>query len=192
LFHARPGQRRDIKPARRVSSVTIGPVRPSRALQRHPLTLWEYGAIRRHHASCCAPYGFPSTPPSSQCTDDNQTGSSHTATLKAATGWIQGRPRRPTSSKILQDGRLLYKTVRHTATCNYNSVARLPAASPWPIKGGGSPPAAGRIEGAHFTLTAFTTILELCLNHTSGTWRSCLLSHLACCSPLQAPRCNAI
>jgi hypothetical protein len=36
LFHIRLGQRRDVKPARRVSSITIGPLRPSRALQRHP------------------------------------------------------------------------------------------------------------------------------------------------------------
>jgi hypothetical protein len=26
-------------------------------------TLWEYGATRRCHSSCCAPYGFPSAAP---------------------------------------------------------------------------------------------------------------------------------
>jgi hypothetical protein len=36
LFHARPGQRRDVGPVRRVSSVTIGPVRPSPPPRHHP------------------------------------------------------------------------------------------------------------------------------------------------------------
>jgi hypothetical protein len=36
LFHARPGRRCDARPARRVSSVTIGPVRPSPPPQHHP------------------------------------------------------------------------------------------------------------------------------------------------------------
>jgi hypothetical protein len=33
--------------------------------------LWEYGATRRRHDSCCAPYDFPSAAPSSQHTDDS-------------------------------------------------------------------------------------------------------------------------
>jgi hypothetical protein len=36
LFHTRPGQHCDVRSERRVSSVIIDPVRPSRALQRHP------------------------------------------------------------------------------------------------------------------------------------------------------------
>jgi hypothetical protein len=48
-------------------------------------------------------------------------------------------------------------------------------------------------DGKHTDkLSAFTTILALRLNQTSGTWRPCLLSHLACSSPLQAQRCYAI
>jgi hypothetical protein len=35
-FHARPGRRRDVGPVRRISPVTIGPVRPSPPPQRHP------------------------------------------------------------------------------------------------------------------------------------------------------------
>jgi hypothetical protein len=36
LFRARSGQRRDVGPVGRVSSVTIGPVRPSPPPRRHP------------------------------------------------------------------------------------------------------------------------------------------------------------
>jgi hypothetical protein len=36
LFRARPGQRHDVGPVRRVSSVTIGPVWPSLPPRRHP------------------------------------------------------------------------------------------------------------------------------------------------------------
>jgi hypothetical protein len=36
LLRARPGQCRDIRPVRRISSVTIGPVRPSPLPRRHP------------------------------------------------------------------------------------------------------------------------------------------------------------
>jgi hypothetical protein len=64
---------------------------------------------------------------------------------------------------------------------------------PWPIKGGGGPPAARGQRIAHTcTFFVFTTILAPCLNQTSGTWRHYLLSRHACRSPLQAPRCSAI
>jgi hypothetical protein len=61
-----------------------GPVRPSPA-SREP------GATRCCHARGCAPHGLPSTTPSSQCTDDDQTGSSHTTTLEAAPGREQDK-----------------------------------------------------------------------------------------------------
>jgi hypothetical protein len=56
---------------------------------------------------------------------------------------------------------------------------------PWHIKGGAVPwsQGDGRIAFTR-TLSAFTTILALSLNQTSGTWRPCLLSRLACSSPL--------
>jgi hypothetical protein len=124
LSRARPGRCRDVEPVRRVSSVTIGPVRPSPPPRRHPgtaapsPTMWEYGATRRCHASCYAPYGFPSAAPSSQRTDDDRAGSSHAATLEAAPGRMQGTPRRSARSKIRQDDRLLHDAVHHTATRN--------------------------------------------------------------------------
>jgi hypothetical protein len=36
LLRARSGQRRDVRPVKRISSVTIGPVRPSPPPRRHP------------------------------------------------------------------------------------------------------------------------------------------------------------
>jgi hypothetical protein len=81
-------------------------------------TLWEYGATRHCHAYYCAPYGLPSTAPSSQRMDDDQTGSSHIATLEAAPERTQGAPWRSARSMILQDSCLLCHIVRHTATRN--------------------------------------------------------------------------
>jgi hypothetical protein len=64
------------------------------------LTLWEYGATIRRHVCCYTPYGHPSAAPSSQRTDNDQTRSSHTATLEAAHGRTQGTPRRSARSEI--------------------------------------------------------------------------------------------
>jgi hypothetical protein len=55
-----------------------------------------------------------------------------------------------------------------------------------------SPGCGGGQIAAHLHISAFTTILALRLNQTSGTWRLLLFSRLACSSPLQALRCNAI
>jgi hypothetical protein len=62
-----------------------GPVRPSPAP-------WEPGTTRHCHGRSCAPHGLPSAAPSSQRTDGDQTGSSHTATLEAAPGREQDLP----------------------------------------------------------------------------------------------------
>jgi hypothetical protein len=95
------GRRRDVGPAGPVTSIAIGPVRPSAssttsswALHHH---LLHYGGggggvTRRRHAGCCAPCGLPSAAPSSQCTDDDHTGDPYTATLEDAPGRIQGTP----------------------------------------------------------------------------------------------------
>jgi hypothetical protein len=81
-------------------------------------TLREYRTTRHRHTCYCAPYDLSSTAPPSQCTDDDQGRSSHTATLEAAPGRIQGTPRRSAGSKIRQDGRQLYNTAHHAATRN--------------------------------------------------------------------------
>jgi hypothetical protein len=131
LSRSRSGRRRDVRPVRHISSITISPARPSPPPQRHPGTaapspaLWEYGATRRCHASCYAPYGFPSAAPSSQRTDDDRMGGSHTATLEVAPGRIQATSRHSARSKIRQDDCLLHNTVYHTTTHNYNSTTHL-------------------------------------------------------------------
>jgi hypothetical protein len=100
LFHACPGLRRDVRPAGPVTSVAVGPVRPSSPSNTIPgtaspsPTLWGYGTTRHRHASCCAPYGLPSAAPSSRHTDDDSTEDFNTATLEAAPGQTQGMPRR--------------------------------------------------------------------------------------------------
>jgi hypothetical protein len=43
-----------------------------------------------------------------------------------------------------------------------------------------------------FALPPSPTILALCLNQHSGTWRLFLLSYLACSPTLRAPQCQAI
>jgi hypothetical protein len=119
MFRARPRPRRDVGP---VSSVAIGPMRPSPPSRRHPghcSTIPDAvgaRATRRRHACCCTPYGPPSAAPSSQRTGDDRTEDSYAATLEAAPGQTQGTPRRPARGKIRQDGRLLHGTVRHTIT----------------------------------------------------------------------------
>jgi hypothetical protein len=65
-------------------------------------TLWEPGTTRHHHARCCASYGLPSAAPSSQLTDGDQTGNSHTATLEAAPGRVQDSPRRPARARFVR------------------------------------------------------------------------------------------
>jgi hypothetical protein len=69
-------------------------------------------------------------------------------------------------------------------------AARLEAASPWPMKGGGSRLAASIFFAPTPTrsyLHSHPPILAPCLNHLAGTWRLLLISHLACSPPLQAP-----
>jgi hypothetical protein len=77
---------------RRCATIS-GPVRPSRAP-------WEPGETRRCHARGCTPHDLPSAAPTSQRTDDDRTGSSHIAALKAAPGQEQDTPRRPTRARF--------------------------------------------------------------------------------------------
>jgi hypothetical protein len=78
--------------------------------------LWGPGTTRHHHTRCCAPYGLPSAAPSSQRTDGDQTGSSHTTTLEAASGWVQDSPRRLTGARFVRttvNSTALYTTLPH-------------------------------------------------------------------------------
>jgi hypothetical protein len=152
---------------------------------------WEPGTTRHHHARCCASCGLPSAEPSSQRTDSDRTGSPHAATLEAAPGWVQDLPRHPPGARFTRT------TVNFTTLCAmlpYVALRtvrhdRLPLAYKRKRR---SPGRGGRRIAAHLHFSAFTTILALRLNQTSGTWRLPLLSRLACSSPLQELQCNAI
>jgi hypothetical protein len=65
-------------------------------------TLWVPGRTRHRHAHRCASSGLLSAAPSSQRTDGDRTGSSHTTTLEAAPGKVQDSPRRPTGARIVR------------------------------------------------------------------------------------------
>jgi hypothetical protein len=155
-------------------------------------TLWEYGATRRRHADCCAPYGFPSAAPSSQRTDDDQ----------------GGAPTSPPSKPLLDGYRAHHDPLpaaRFSRTVVYSTILciiplhvtgivrhvnRLPLAykrrerSPCRVCGGGT-------EGPQHAHCLHHDI-GTCLNQTLGTWRPRLHSRSACSFPLQAQRCNAI
>jgi hypothetical protein len=93
------GQCRDVGIAGPVTSVTIGPVRPSPSspapswpLHRHPRRC---GGVRRRDAATPAnvlPYGLSSMAPSSPHTSRHRTGDLYTATLEAAPGRAQDAP----------------------------------------------------------------------------------------------------
>jgi hypothetical protein len=127
-----PGQRRDVGPTGPVTSVAIGPVRPSppsltpsRPLHHHPQRC---GSVRRRDDATAATvplYGLTSTRPPNPHTGGRRTGDPYAATLEAAPGRAQDAPRRPARSKIRQVGRLLRDAVHHTSTCGRNSVACL-------------------------------------------------------------------
>jgi hypothetical protein len=118
---ARSRRRRDVVPVEHVPSVTSGLVRPCPPLWCHPRhcstipALWKPGTMRHCHTRCCASSGLLSAEPSSQRTDDNQTGSSHTTTLEAAPGQIQTRH----DARWEQDSPGQPSTPRHYAPCRH-------------------------------------------------------------------------
>jgi hypothetical protein len=99
--HATPmqEQRRDARPAGSVTSVAIGPMRPSppsptppRPLHRHPRRC---RSVRRRDAATPAtvpPYGLASTAPSNPHTGGRRIEDRYTATLEAAPGHAQDAP----------------------------------------------------------------------------------------------------
>jgi hypothetical protein len=199
LFRARPGPRRDVGQVRRVSFITICPVWPSPPSQRHP---GHCSAIpdtvqARGDKTPPRPRLCPLRPPVS-CTLESAyrrrpnekllrhhpqshswTDTGHAMTLRQK----QDSPGQPS-------------TPRHCTPCHHTLLEQCGTpinCLPLAYKRRGSPLAAGgRKRALTRMLSAFTTILTLCLNHTSGTWRLLLLSRLACSAPLQAPRCNTI
>jgi hypothetical protein len=73
--------------------------------------LWEPGTTRHHHACCCESSSLPSATPSSQRTNGDQTGNSHTATLETAPGQVHDSTRRPTGARFVMT------TINSTALC---------------------------------------------------------------------------
>jgi hypothetical protein len=150
------GQRCDVGPAGPVTSVAIGPVRPSpppptpsRPLQRHcnsavgtaapSPTLLRCTGTRHRHALYCASYGLLSAAPSSQHAGSGRMRNLHTTTLEAATVQAQDSPRRPNRSKIHRDSHQLRGTTRRASTRRKIVWHACKLLSPWPIKGGAVP-----------------------------------------------------
>jgi hypothetical protein len=98
----------------------------------------------------------------------------------------------PARGKIHRDGRLITDTLRHATTHNLVPCSATVNRLPLVYKRRRRPLARGRRIAHSPAFPPSLTILALCLNHTSGTWRLLLLSLLACSPPLRAPWCFAI
>jgi hypothetical protein len=171
--------------------VAVNPVRPSPPLLRHTAHCYncsdaiEHAVTGRHHACYCTSYGSLSTAPSSPPKDAPV--NHHASTLEVAPVRAQDTPRCRDWSKIRQDGRQLYGTVRHTATRVETVRHACNLLPPWPIKEGAAPQPQGtdtrrRTANAH-TLSVFPTILALASITSFGTWRPRPLSRLTCSQP---------
>jgi hypothetical protein len=200
LFHARTGPCRDVGSVRRVPSVAIGPVQPSPPSWRHP----------RHCSAIPDAVGSTGLRDAATPAAVPRTASRQLHPRISTWATTERKTPTPPPSKPLLDGyrtrhdvppearftrTAVYSTTLHTMPSRVARIVRrackLPP--PWSIKGGSVPwPQGVQRTTLTRTLSAFTTILALSLNQTSGTWRLHLLSRLACSAPLQAPRCNAI
>jgi hypothetical protein len=195
LLHARTGLHRDVRPVGAVTSVAIGPVRPSPPSRRHP--------------------GHCITIPDAVevCGDRTPPRRLLCLVLPHVNGTLESSRERPSNRRPLCRHPRSCSWTRHDAppearfarTVIYSMALyampphidktvwkRCKLPPPWPIKGGSPLAARGRRTAHTYTLSAFTTILALASISTSGTWRTSVLSRLTCSSPLQPPWCNAI
>jgi hypothetical protein len=139
LFRTRPGPRRDVGPARRVSSVTISPVQPPRALQRHPRRCG--GAGRQDAAT---PAAVPRTASrqlhprvSARATTERKT--STPPPSKPLLDGYRARHDVPPEARFARTtiySTTLYAIPSHVAR-TVRHACELPP--PWPIKGGAVP-----------------------------------------------------
>jgi hypothetical protein len=191
FLRAYAGPRRDVRPAGSDIPVAVSPVRPSPPLPHYARRCGDIQALlgrtktRHRHNGHCATYGLPVNGTLELARHGGRSTNYYAAALEAAPVRAQDTPRRLNGSWIRQDARQLCSTVRHTATRRrvvWHACKQLP---PWPIKGGAAP---NRGDGGRRTkitrsLSAFATILALTSITTSGTWRTRLLSRLACSHP---------
>jgi hypothetical protein len=187
LLHACPGLCCDVRPAGAVTSVSIGPVRPPPPSHHHPwhcITIPYIVGIRGDKTPPCRLL-CARRPPISRTLESN---------VRMTT------PRPPPSKPLLgghrarhdvpPEARLTRTAVHSVVLCaippqvarTVRHACKLPP--PWPIKGRVVPwPQGGRQRALTDTPSVFTTILALASISTSGTWRSGLLSRLACSLP---------
>jgi hypothetical protein len=174
LFPALPGQRRDVEPVRRVSSITIGPVQPSPLPRRH----------RGHHPRRCGSTGrqdaaMPAAVHPTASRQLRPRASIRTTTKREA--------HTPPPSKPLLDGyRARHDALpaaRFSRTAIYSAtlcaiplhvirivwhVCKLP-----PLvykRRGQSPSRRGRTESTHANAHCLHHDIGTCFKHTSGTW----------------------
>jgi hypothetical protein len=174
-----------------VFSVVVNPVRPSPPLQRHAGHCDDIPDVVEAHGDRTSPRPplYLVRPPVD-------------ATLEPARGrrpdsqplCHHPRIRSCTSTGLATNNRQLRGTARHAFTRRIIVRHACKLLSPWPIKGGPIPqPQGGRQRRAALSrLWPLTPILAFASINTSGTWRTSLLSRLACSTPLQAPQCDAI
>jgi hypothetical protein len=142
LLYARTGRRRDVRPVGAVTSVALGPVRPSPSSRFHPghcITIpdtMEHAATGHRHAIHSVTYGLPSTAPSSRPAGGGLTSTLYATTLEAVHVWAQDAPRRPARSGIRRTtvySMALHAMPLHVGKILWHARKLLP---PWPIKGG--------------------------------------------------------
>jgi hypothetical protein len=131
LLRASTGRRRDVRPVGAVTSVAIGPVRPSpspRRLLSHCITIpgaVEHTATRQLHASHCALYGLMSMTPSSPHADGPRTSNLNATPSRPLLETHRTRHDAPPEAGFARTNAILRGNIRHTSTRRRNSVARL-------------------------------------------------------------------
>jgi hypothetical protein len=155
-------------------------------------TLLGHARTRHRHYGNCATYGSPINGALESAHYGGQSTNRYTATLEAAPVRAQDAPRRFNRGGILQDGRQLHGTARHTSTRREIVRHTCKLLPPWPIKGGAVPQPQGRDDGQQ-SLTRPPSSprywhLPQSIPLRLGGQASSPTSLLA--TPLRAPRCK--
>jgi hypothetical protein len=156
------------------------------------LTLWEPKSMRHRHAHRCTAPGLPSAKPSNWRTGGDQT----RAPVLLPSKPPLDRHRIHHDARQRQDSPRQLSILQQCTPCRRTqhleprgmTVNHLPLL----YKRRQSPGHRGTTDSNSLACPPSPTILALILNQPSGTWRFLLLSHIACSSPLRAPRCIAI